>query len=184
MGVTFLQHRIVTGMHVKALKARGKQAGKSKVNKSEMLTIIYGAMCVIYTYLICMLLAGAVTTSCNIKDYKFHRTYDIGQHVANDWNSLLNSATIIVLTIIFSKRKKKVGWIVKYGYPGHYLSAKCSIYKFLCNMTSIWITMLNLVLLVICNTSILNPGPRTNEMTKLTVMYQILHPLNLTGHHQ
>ncbi len=117
MGVTFLQHRIVTGMHVRTLRARGKKAGKSNLNKAEILTIIYSVMCVIYTYLICMLLAGAVTTSRNIKVYKFHRTYDIGQHVANDWNSLLNSATIIVLTIIFSKRKNTFAWIVKYGYP-------------------------------------------------------------------
>ncbi|MCP4458362.1 MAG: hypothetical protein GY816_10125, partial [Cytophagales bacterium] len=149
----------------------------SKLSKAEILTIIYGVICVIYTYLICMLLAGAVTTSCNIKDYKFHRAYDIGQHVANDWNSLLNSATIIVITIIFSKRKNTFAWVVRYGYPGHYFSAKCSGYKFLINLTSIWIAMLNLVLLVICNTSILNPGPRANELTKLTVMYQNLRGL-------
>ena len=42
---------------------------------------------------------------------------------------------------------------------------------------SIWITVLNLVLLVICNTSILNPGPKANELTKLTVMYQNLRGL-------
>ncbi len=123
MGVTFLQHRIVTGMHVKTLKVQGKQPGMSKLSKAEILTIIYGVICVIYTYLICMLLAGAVSTSCNIKDYKFHRAYDIGQHVANDWNSLLNSATIIVITIIFSKRKNTFAWVVRYGYPRHYFSA-------------------------------------------------------------
>ena len=114
MGVTFLQHRIVTGMHVKTLKLRGKQAGNPKLNNTEMLTtIIYSVMCVIYMYLICMLLAGAVTTSCNIKDYKFHRAYDIGQHVANDWNSFLNSATIVVVTIVLSKRKNTFAWIVR-----------------------------------------------------------------------
>ena len=179
MGVTFLQHRIVTGMHMKTLKPPVKIAGNPKLRKNEILTIIYGAVCVIYTYLICMLLAGAVTTSCNMTDFKFHRTYDIGQHVANDWNSFLNSATIVVLTIIFSKRKMTIAWIVRYGYPGCYSSAKCSGYKFLSNLTSIWITMLNLVLLVICNTSILNPGPRAraNELTKLTVMYQNLRGL-------
>ena len=177
MGVTFLQHRIVTGMHMKTLKPPVKIAGNPKLRKNEILTIIYGAVCVIYTYLICMLLAGAVTTSCNMTDFKFHRTYDIGQHVANDWNSFLNSATIVVLTIIFSKRKMTIAWIVRYGYPGRYSSAKCSGYKFISNLISIWITMLNLVLLVICNTSILNPGPKANELTKLTVIYQNLRGL-------
>ena len=72
MGVTFLQHRIVTGMHVRTLRTRGKRAGKSNLNKAEILTIIYSVMCVIYTYLICMLLAGAVKTSCSMTDFKFH----------------------------------------------------------------------------------------------------------------
>ena len=45
-------------------------------------------------------------------------------------------------------------------------------------MFTIWTTILNLVLLVICNTSILNPGPdKNNNFSHLKVMYQNLRGL-------
>ena len=172
MGVTFLQHRTVTGLYLNnSFKCKVKLNGKFTFTKSDILKIIYGIICVIYMYLICLLLAGAVETACDITATQFHRTYNIGFHVANDWNSYLNTATLVILTILYSKRNNGLfTWIYKYGRPSHYLSAnrKCSGTQFLSNILSIWITMLNLVLIVLCNTSILNPGPNTH----LKVMYQ------------
>ena len=180
MGVTFLQHRIVTGLHSNSKpksKLKGKPNGKFTLTKTEFLNILYGVICVMYIYLICLLLAGAVETASNITliGYKFHRTYDIGRCVANDWNSLLNSATIVVLMNVYSRwHNGIVAWILKYSSPHRYFSAKCGRIQFLSNMFTIWTTMLNLVLLVICNTSILNPGPGGNRRAHLKVMYQNL----------
>ncbi len=126
-------------------------------------------------YLLCLLLAGAVeTASNNIGLYKFHCSYNIGLSVVNSWNNLLNSATIIVLMNMYSRRHNDiVAWIQKYSFPKHYFSnRKCSRTQFLSNMLTIWTTVLNLVLLVICNTSILNPGPDENSRTHLKVMFQ------------
>ena len=98
--------------------------------------------------------------------------------MANDWNSLLNSATIVVLMLVYSRRGNGTfSWILKYVSPHRYSSAKCSGAQYLSNMLTIWTTMLNLVLLVICNTSMLNPGPMGNENTHLKVMYQNLRGL-------
>ncbi len=168
MGVTYLQHRIVTGLHSNKLpKSKGKQDGKLHFTKSDILKIIYGVICVIYLYMICLLLAGAVDrASSNIAcvRYRLHRSYDIGLSVAKDWNSFLNSATIIVLMQVYSNwHNGIVNWMLKYSSPHRYLSSKCGRVQFLSNMLSIWTTILNLVLLVICNTSILNPGPVGNK---------------------
>ena len=172
MGVTFLQHRIVTGLY--SIKSRGRLNGKSISCKYKILNILYGVVCVIYMYLICLLLAGAVETTSNIiGPYKFHCSYNIGYSVANNWNNLLNSATIIILMNVYYRRHNGiVAWILKYSFPKQYLSRKCSKIQFLSNMLTIWTTILNLVLLVICNASILNPGPDDNRRTHLKVMFQ------------
>ena len=176
MGVTFLQHRIVTGLHSNSMpKSKGKRDGKFTFTKKEILKILYGIICVVYIYLLCLLLAGAVETASRIthKGYQFHRSYDIGLCVAKDWNSLLNSATIVVLMKVYSRRHNGiVAWILKFSSPNCYFSTKCSRIHFLSNMLSIWTTILNLVLLVICNTSILNPGPTENRRSHLKVMCQ------------
>ena len=161
MGVNYLQHRIVTGLHANSKpKSKEKRDGKFTFTKKEFLNILYGIVCVMYIYLICLLLAGAVeTASSNTNiEYKFHRSYDIGLCVANDWNSILNSATIVVIMKVYSRwHNGIVTWMLKYSSPHCYFSTKGSRIQFLSNMLSIWTTVLNLVLLVICNTSILNP---------------------------
>ena len=117
MGVTYIQHRIVTGLHSNKLpKSKGKQDGKLHFTKSDILKIIYGVICVIYLYMICLLLAGAVETASSITniEYKFHRAYDIGLCVANDWNSILNSATIVVIMKVYSRwHNDIVTWMLK-----------------------------------------------------------------------
>ena len=178
MGVTFLQHRIVTGLYSNIRpKSKGELNGKFTFTftKKEVLNILYGGICVIYIYLICLLLAGAVEVA-PITEHKFHRSYNIGLNhtVVTDCNSLLNSATMIVLMTVYSRlRNGTAAWIFKYSSPHRYSSAKCSRTHFLCNMLTIWTTVLNLVLLVFCNTSILNPGPDENRRTHLKVMFRI-----------
>ena len=151
-------------------------------SKKEVVAILFGALIIVYMYMLLLLLAGAIVTSSNIKQHHLHCSYNIGTHVANDWNSLLNSATIILLMIAYSRRRyNAVTWISKYGSPHRYFSAKCSGAQFMSNLFTTWTTILNLVLLVISNTSILNPGPvvtsKTQNKTHLNVMYQNLRGL-------
>jgi hypothetical protein len=129
-------------------------------------------------YLLCLLMAGAVDTAGDITEPKFYRTYNIGQHRAPDWNSFINSAMVVVLTIAVSRQhNNSVAWLSKYVCPHRYRSAKCSGIQYFSNMLTIWATMLNLILLVMCNTSILNPGPEGNDNTHLKVMFQNLRGL-------
>ena len=131
MGVTFLQHRIVTGLYSNTMpKSKGGQNGKFTFTftKKEVLNILYGGICVIYIYLICLLLAGAIEVAPNT-GHKFHRAYNIGLNntVVNDCNSLLNSATMIVLMTVYSRlRNGSAAWILRYSSPHRYSSAKCS----------------------------------------------------------
>ena len=107
MGVTLLQHRVVTGLYNNSLEGKNckvKPNGKFTLPKNDFLTITYGVVCVIYTYLICLLLAGAIDTAQDITVTKFHRTYNIGLHVANDLNSYLNCATLLIIMIIYSRQ--------------------------------------------------------------------------------
>ena len=70
--------------------------------------------------MICLLLAGAIETASEYSDQKFrmHRSYKIGLHLTNDWDCLMNSANLVVLMIIYSKKQNGIAlWIVKYGCP-------------------------------------------------------------------
>ena len=183
MGVTFLQHRTVIGLYSPKVKCNAKLNVDSitTIEKSAILKLIYGLMIVVYVYMICLLLAGAIETASEYSDqtFRMHRSYKIGLQLTNDWDCLMNSANLVVLMIIYSKKQNGIAlWIVKYGCPRRYSSAKCSGHQFLSNMFTIWTTILNLVLLVICNTSILNPGPdNNNNLSHLKVMYQNLRGL-------
>ena len=181
MGVNYLQHRIGIGSNATRCLRRSKNdtcSNTANNDKNLFVSMIYGAVGVIYVYLICLLLAGAVETARDNSETRFHRSYNIGLQVAPDWNSLINSAMILVIMMSYSrKRNGIVSWVVEYGSPRRYFSAKCSGHQFISNMFTIWTTILNLVLLVFCNTSILNPGPGGNEQTHLKVMYQNLRGL-------
>ena len=178
MGVDFLQHRTVTGLHSNSYGPKKlKMNGRFTLfpNKKECLSLLAGVVCVFYIYVILMLLAGAIETACDFSENKFHRTYNIGLNKAyNDCQSYFNSAFIVLLMIVYARRKNNTfRWAIRYACPRGYFTSKCSGTQYLCNMLTIWATMLNLILLVICNTSILNPGPNT----QLKVMYQNLRGL-------
>ena len=141
------------------------------MDKDIRRNIIYGVTCVIYVYMICLLLAGAIQTASSTTTTKLHRAYDIGSHVSNDWNNILNCAVIFIFKMLYSKRYGcTLYWVVKHGRLSHYFSKnrKCSGIQCLSNLFSIWTSVLNLVLIVICNTGILNPGPNS----QLNVLYQ------------
>ena len=175
MGVTFLQHRIVTGSYSSIISkcvVLGKRVNGKCSSRVEWWNITYVLTLMIYVYEICLLLAGAIESAGDIPTTRLHRSYDIGSHVDNDWNSLLNSAMMVILMIVYSRQKNHIfPWVSKYICPSSLFSKgknkRCSGIQFLCNFLTVWTAVINLVLIVICNTSILNPGPNT-----LKVMYQ------------
>ena len=128
MGVTLLHHRVVTGLYYNNNQRNNykvKPNGKFTLSKNDFRIITYGVVCVIYIYLICLLLAGAIETAHDITATKFHRTYNIGLHVVNDLNSYLNCATLLIIMIAYSRQYNHLfAWIVKHGRLSHYFSAK------------------------------------------------------------
>ena len=177
MGVTLEQHRVAIGLYNTTNRntfVKNRPNSRFYISKNEFLKITYGLVCVIYVYLICMLLAGAIETASNLTATKLHRTYNIGPFVANDIHSYLNCATILIVMIAYSRKYNYLfSWISKHGRPSYYFSAKrkCSRTQCLSNILSIWTTMLNLVLIVLCNTSLLNPGPGGSH-NHISIMYQ------------
>ena len=158
-----------------------KLSGRADFTKSDIMKICYGIIIVVYMYIICMLLAGAIETANlnNKTEHNFHCTYNIGHSVTNNWSSLLDCATLMIIMKAYSKKFNDLfSWIYKYSSPIRFMTAKGHKIQFLSNMITIWMTILNLVLLVICNTSILNPGPTDiHKKSHLKVMYQNLRGL-------
>ena len=180
MGVNSLQHRIVTGLNNRGpVQPKVNRKLNLLPNKNEFVSIVFGVICVLYMYLISMLLAGAIETASDIPSTKFHHTYNITLNKAYfvDYRGYLNNAFIFLLMILYSRRKNVIFvWIKRYGCPSRYFTSKCGSIQFMSNMLTTWLTILNLILLVLCNTSILNPGPVPGN-THLRVMYQNLRGL-------
>lgn len=149
-------------------------------------------------YLICIVMAGAVTNSCDVTTtFKFHRTYFTGPLIVCELNDLLGCAVIWLMTLLYNKRRHRLfHWMYRYGMPfmtflstimwllcnprkkqlfslvGKYTITwrHCSTTQRVSNFFSIWTTLLSLVLIVICNPSMVNPGPNTGN--DITVLYQ------------
>ena len=176
MGVTYLQHRIVTGSFasnkLKIIYSSGKGvSGKCNSYKNEFIMILYGTLSIIYIYMICLLLAGATRTANNIPETKIHRSYDIGSSVLNSWNGFLNTAIVIIFRLLYDKQGNIIfKWLKRHGRPSYYFKKRkdCTLFQHISNQFTIWTSLLNIILVIICNTSLLNPGPNN----RLKVMYQ------------
>ena len=97
MGITYLQHRIVTGSFTtcKQNYRTGKGIGgkcNSYDHENEFKMIMCSIFGIIYMYIILLLMAGAINTACDIKITNLHRSYDIGSSVLNCWAGTLNTA--------------------------------------------------------------------------------------------
>ena len=47
---------------------------KFNVDRNEIISMIYGVICLMYVYLLCLLLVGAVETARDSVDHRFHRS--------------------------------------------------------------------------------------------------------------
>ena len=191
MGVTFLQHRIVTGcgahkysIHSGASKYT-KRCSDKRSWKNDLTIILYGIICIFYVYAISLLLAGAIITAGDVSVTRLHSSYNIGLVSLNDiCYGVLNSAMLTLLSHLYVRRRNYLlTWAKKYYCIfGFFLKRKSkrnnklkkhhksntTTMQILSNCISIWATILNLVLIVICNPGILNPGP----LNSINVVYQ------------
>ena len=164
MGVTFLQHRIAMGSFATSNLKKGRKSMPMNMTttKNDIVRIVYGIILVIYMYIICLLLAGATNSACDVSRPMLHRSYNIGDTLLNDLNSMLNSGVIIIITILYHRRHNELcTWLKRKSCPsiwnpGVNLGSRI---KMLIDFISLWTTLLNLILIVLSNPSIINPGP-------------------------
>ena len=177
IGVTYLQHRIAIGqISNRSTISNGvtKYDDYSDI-KNELSKLLYGVTFVIYVYMICLLMAGVVGSANDASLTRLHKSYNIGsvKFIYTNINSTLNSGVLMLISLLYSRRQCYLfTWVKKYSMLTIFCKNKCkrSNVQILSNFITIWTTLLNLLLIVISNPSILNPGPATNA-GNLTVMY-------------
>ena len=175
MGVTYLQHRIVTGSFAtskckrKGYFSLGRRInGKYMFYDNEGKMITWSVFSIIYVYVLLLLFAGATKTACDITEPTFHRSYDIGFSVLNCWSGLLNIAVILILRLLYDRQGNGImNWLKKRGCPSFKCKNRTNLQQ-LSDKFTIWTTLLNIMLVIICNPSMLNPGPNNS----IKVMYQ------------
>ena len=203
IGVSYLQHRVVIGSFSCKVTSKYMRPCKSKCNekwsKNEASNVIYGLICIVYMYVICITMAGAVENTCDVSVKKIHCMFATASHIEYELNNLLGCSVIWLLTLLCKKRTYNYlfRWVHTHGFPftssflNYILSFVCNprkysllhkVYKYtspkvncstmqmLSNFLSIWTTIISLLLIVICNPALVYPGPVLGK--GITFMYQ------------
>ena len=182
MGVCYLQHRLVTGMYNAGQYTRHGII-KSNSNTASTRGILYAIGLIMYVYIIlyaiCLLLAmtGKEDNAFTNKYVGYITNYGNTSHAyVIGLRTYLNSGFMTLITILMKIDFEHVVVILK---RFHHISGKGIIQKF-GNFMSCWLAVLNMVLIVISNPSILNPGPSKD----FSVLYQNVRgfvPFNSLG---
>ena len=174
MGVCFLQHRVTTGkFNSKKLRCKYSMA-VDVLPHGSLRGIFYTIGLVVYGYILCILLAMVVDTPGNANDAKFVnvcylRGWGAPYHESRE---CFNSWFILILTFLLKFKFDYVSGLIKYHcYTGGSKNGfqRMSLCSRISNFISLWLTILNLLLIIISNTSLLNPGP---EINNISVLYQ------------
>ncbi len=164
MGICYLQHRVATGTYNQA----AKRIISLLKQRPSMLMLLFGGLLqfprqcftasilILYYYIILIILGLTVGLSCisninrqNIpmsKEYSF-KTFSI--------RSELNLIFLLILRFLFERKlsvTKQLRKFVKLKTKMGYATIFASIF-------SIWLAMMNMLLIVVCYPGILNPGP-------------------------
>lgn len=177
MGVNYLQHRIVIGnYHKKVSSPNGKRNphGHECNDPLPMNAIFNGCIITIYVYALCILLAGVIRTTCDVPiPSQIHIPYNVfngSTHLAY-LKDLLNTSFLFIISILYSKRKNNIlKWAFRHSYIAPWKSSRkqIGVTQKTVNTISLWTSILNLTMIVLCNPCILNPGP----LKPLTIFYQ------------
>ena len=224
MGVSFNQHRITTGIFNVSKVMKPKYTINScDTSKLPTKAILAGFLLTLYAYAICILLAGAVTTACDVPIRNELNNFMLGGGLNEKLGSYLNLSLILCLSLLYNryrtramlqaKSKTKPSRTTRVNLQGSFfdlvgkaitmsvsafnlgtiictnpfylclfvlkVSAHVSTHAWSgvmnantrCKASLIfwkWISALNLVLLVMCNPGIQNPGPSKH----FSVLYQ------------
>ena len=224
MGVSFNQHRITTGIFNVSKVMKPKYTINScDTSKLPTKAILAGFLLTLYVYAICILLAGAVTTACDVPIRNELNNFMLGGGLNEKLGSYLNLSLILCLSLLYNryrtramlqaKSKTKPSRTTRVHLQGSFfdlvgkaitmsvsafnlgtiictnpfylclfvlkVSAHVSTHAWSgvmnantrCKASLIfwkWISALNLVLLVMCNPGIQNPGPSKH----FSVLYQ------------
>ena len=178
MGISAIQHRIVTGRYysISCVNRAGNRSAECDLTMNNILRLVTSVMGVLlYCYIICLLMAIFIETTLNeniLLISKIHSTVK-----SNSLKDLPNIGIFIILNSIptFSACKKSSIKKLFVLILSVCKSTNEPIIKY-----TLWVFALNLVLIVICHPTIVNPGPRQ----KLSVAYHNVQgfvPLNELG---
>ena len=177
MGVCALQHRIITGLfNSYGLKETGGShcsGGSEDVisPKQVMYYFVCAAGLILYLYILCLLMALHVNTLYKNDRQYYNAESNPTERVISHGENLYICFLIVILNLGKRKCNILLSHISNFGDIIVQIFRKCNrknnTLKILTFIT-LWITALNLILIVICNLTIKNPGPKP----KLSVLYQ------------
>ena len=170
MGVCALQHRVITGIFNSygLLKVTGgsRHSGQGEdVTSTKQVMYYFGcaAGLILYLYILCLLMALHVNTLYESKRHYFTAGINLTERVNSYGDNLYISFLIIILNL--GKRKRNI-FLSRISTFGISFFKKCNI-KYICyalkilNFITLWTSGLRLVLIVLCNPTIKNPGPKS-----------------------
>ena len=169
MSVCFLQHRVTTGTFNSKIPRCKYTKCADVLPAGSLKSVFYTISLVVYGYILIMLLAVVADMSYKASNINFDnvpliRNLDaIYDHSSRNY---LNSLVFLILTFLLKYRFCQIIEFSKY-YRKRHSSSKISISTRLSYFFSLWLTILNLSLIIISNISLLNPGPKIKDITFL-----------------
>ncbi len=128
IGVNYLQHRVVTGSFScrtlqESCRRSSSQMCDVKASRNDhnyMYTLYVVFACILYSYILCFVLAGAVANFCDNTIRDTHTIQYVSatfvSGLSRELNELLNCAVLWLITLLYHKRQHKlVYWIRKHG---------------------------------------------------------------------
>ena len=186
MGVCYLQHRNVTGLFANSAKYAVQSQKSKKIseedNEAYNVHLRNGIQRLIYSLILALyvLLLISIVTVANLlpqsdfihritKDVNFIHTSTIGTHFGI---RKLTSCFVLTIIIYLTRNKKDILGltILNLGFPTSRRFRKQGNFARMQIFLSFWITILNLLLIMICIPAIKNPGP--TESQYLSCLYQ------------
>ena len=126
--------------------------------------------CFFYLYFLCLLMSLAIDNSMNkihTQFYAYSGMYPTALTIILRNN--LNSCFLTLILSIFMKCNQNYNHYKNNTIT--YKQKKCTRISVVATLYTYWIAFLNLILIVMCNPAIINPGPN-QDSPKLSVFYQ------------
>ena len=176
MGICYLQHRIVTGrFQSNILKPKTPCRLKcSSISNDDVRHVLYTVTITVYVYLVCIILAVAAELfNKNIPQIQNNVNFTQMNTICVQFEirSLLNSWVLIIISMLVKSKFTIISYITKsFGVMKRLECQKITKMQKIGIFLSFWLTIMNLVLIVITNMSgIKNPGPGNEDFS---VLYQ------------